>query len=305
MPLPDDYLRYPHRTRGMDQDRYGWRTREERPKIAWPGARAIACMIVVPLEFHMLNPSGKPFKHPGAMVTPYPDLRHFTTRDYGNRVGVYRILEALDAAQLKAVFPVNAVLLNRVEPLIDRIVSRGHEIAAYGLSTDHVHWSGLEAGVEAQWVAQTRAAFAREGLSPRTWMSPARQQSFNTLDHIAANGFNICLDWEHDSVPVSMRTAATPVIAVPLSNELDDRLLLSDRRQSEDEWADQILEACACLEREAPRFGGQVLSFSLTPYIAGQPFRIHALRRILGALGANKQVWSATAAEIADSVSEH
>jgi allantoinase len=300
MPVPDDYLVYPHRAYGADQKRYPWRLSVDRAPIIWPGKAVVACMIVVPLEFHMLNPQGKPFKHPGAMVTPYPDLRHFTTRDYGNRVGVFRILTELKEAGLKATFPINAVLLPRVRPLIEALLEDGHEIAAYGLDTDHIHWAGLDAGVERRWVETTRIAFDKAGLKPRTWMSPARHQSFDTLDLIAEAGFDICLDWEQDSLPVPMKTVSTDVLAVPLSTELDDRIMLNDRRQTEAEWADQIIEAMRFMKQEAPRFGGQILGFSLTPYISGQPFRTWALRKAMATLGDDAGVWSATAGQIAD-----
>lgn len=299
MPLADEYLRYPHRRYGMDQERYDWRPAPARAPIALPGGRAVAAVIVVPIEHHGLTPLGKPFKHPGAMVTPYPDLRHYTTRDYGARIGAYRILEALKTAGLKATFPVNARELERFAPLIAAAEADGHEIAAYGLSTEHIHWGGLAREEEAAWVAEVRARFDAAGLNPTSWMSPARQQSFATLDLIAEQGFTVCLDWEQDEVPVAMRTTSGEVVAVPLSNELDDRTLLIDRRQSEDEWAAQLLEAADYLKQGAERWGGRVLGFSLTPYVTGQPFRITALRRVLNALGADPQVWSATASEAA------
>ncbi len=298
MPLPDEHLIYPHRSYGMDQDRYGWRPATERPPIAWPGGSVVAAMIVVPIEHHPLNPPGKPFKHPGAMVTPYPDLRHYTTRDYGNRVGVYRILDALKAAGLKATFPINAHQLERLKPLVEAILADGHEIAAYGLSTTHIHWGGLDRETEAAWVAEVRARFDAAGLKPRAWLSPARQQSFATLDLIRAAGFDICLDWEQDEVPVAMTTDAGEVIGLPLSNELDDRSLMIDRRQTEDEWAGQVLEAASYLADGAERFGGRVLGFTLTPYVTGQPFRISALRRLLAGLG-EIGVKAMTASEIA------
>jgi peptidoglycan/xylan/chitin deacetylase (PgdA/CDA1 family) len=299
MPLPDDYLAYPHRAYGMDQARYAWRPAGERAPLAWPGGAAVAAMIVVPIEHHALTPPGKPFKHPGAMVTPYPDLRHYTTRDYGNRVGVFRILDALAEAGLRATFPVNADQLARLALLVEAIAAAGHEIAAYGRSPEHIHWSGLEAGVEAAWVAEVRRRFDAAGRTPRAWLSPARQQSFETLDLIAAAGFDVCLDWEQDDVPVAMATSTASVWAVPLFNELDDRTLLIDRRQSEDDWAAQILEARDHLKRGAPRYGGRVLGFTLTPYVMGQPFRISALRRVLADLAADPAVWAASASEIA------
>jgi allantoinase len=299
MSLPDDYLTYPHRHYGQDMDRYDWRLSINRPKITWPDDRALAALIVVPLEFFMLNPSGNPFKHPGAMVTPYPDLRHYTSRDYGNRVGVFRILKALKVAGLKATFAVNAVLLDKKRPLIEAVLADGHEIAAHGWDTDSIHWGGIAPDTEARYVADTRTAFQAAGLTPRTWLSPARQQSADTPDLLAASGFDVCLDWESDSVPWPMRVAEGSLTCVPLSNELDDRKILIDQRQSETEWRDQILAARDLMVAEAPRFGSQVLSFTLTPYITGLPFRIWALREVLAGLR-GPHIWSASASEIAD-----
>jgi peptidoglycan/xylan/chitin deacetylase (PgdA/CDA1 family) len=298
MPLPDDYLVYPHRSYGMDQDLYAWRPATLRKPIAWPDGRAVAAMIVVPIEHHSLTPPAKPFKSPGAMVTPYPDLRHYTTRDYGNRVGVFRILDELAKAGLRATFPINADHLSRLAPLVAALAAEGHEIAAYGRSPEHIHWTGLEPGVERQWIAEVRAAFAAAGLSPRTWLSPARQQSYATLDLLAAAGFDICLDWEQDDTPTPMTTPSGVVTGVPLSNELDDRILMIDRRQSEEDWARQVLEARDYLKSDADRFGGRVLGFTLTPYVSGQPFRINNLRGVLADLAGDRQVWSATASQI-------
>jgi allantoinase len=300
MSLPPDYLTYPNRRYGQDIARYDWAMSKDRAKIIWPNDKAIAALIIVPLEFFMLNPSGKPFKHPGAMVTPFPDLRHYTSRDYGNRVGVFRILKALKLAGLKATFPVNGALLDKKQPLIDAIVADGHEIAAYGWDTDSIHFGAIELLLEADYVTKTRAAFTAAGLTPRAWMSPARQQSQATPDLIKAAGFDVCLDWESDNVPWPMRTDHGPLTCVPVSNEMDDRKILIDQRQSEAEWRDQVLAARDLLVEEASRFGGQVLSFTLTPYISGLPFRIWALRELLASLASDKDVWSATASEIAD-----
>jgi allantoinase len=300
MSLPPDYLTYPNRKYGQDMARYDWAMSVDRPRLALPDNKSVACLIIVPLEFFMLNPSGKPFKHPGAMVTPYPDLRHFTSRDYGNRVGVFRILKALKVAGLKATFPVNAVLLDKKRPLIEAILKDGHEIAAYGWDTDALHWGGIEPPLEAKYVTQSREAFTAFGLTPHVWMSPARQQSEATPDLIKAAGFDVCLDWESDAVPWSMRTNSGPLVCVPVSNEMDDRKILIDQRQSEVEWRDQVLAARDLLVEEAPRYGAQILSFTLTPYISGLPFRIWALKEVLASLGNDPNVWSAAASEIAD-----
>ncbi|MDX2236818.1 MAG: polysaccharide deacetylase family protein [Hyphomonadaceae bacterium] len=298
MSLPEEHVQYPRRRYGADQDRYDW---PRTPRAAtWPNGAALACTIVVPLEFHRLDPTGKPFKHPGAMQTAYPDLRHFTTRDYGNRVGAFRLLRALKEAGLTATFPVNAILLERVRPLIDAIVRDGHEIAAYGWEADALHWSSLSIDEERALIAKTRAAFDAAGLKPRAWMSPARQQSFATLDLIREAGFDVCLDWESDCAPLALRTGHGAVVAVSTLNELDDRKLLIDQRQSEAEWRDQILEAARYSVTAADREGAQSFAFTLTPYVTGQPFRIWAVRELLQMLATMPGLWCASASAIAD-----
>jgi hypothetical protein len=282
----------------MDQGLYPWTPSPARVPVDVGSGTALSIALIVPIEHHGLNPAGKPFKHPGAMVTPYPDLRHYSSRDYGNRVGVFRILRLLKSMGLKATFPINAQALERFAPLVDQIRADGHEIAAYGLSTDHIHWSGLEPGIERQWVDEVRQAFAARQLHPTTWLSPARQQSFQTPALLAQAGFDICLDWEMDEVPVAMTTDGGTLTALPLSNELDDRVLLIDRRQSEEDWVSQILAAVDYLCADYQRFGTRCLGISLTPYVIGQPFRIHALAKLLSALSNDMRVSCATASGI-------
>ena len=301
MSLPDTYLTYANRKHGQDIDRYAMRYAGDRKKTLLPNGEALAVSIIVPLEFFMLNPSGKPFKHPGAMATPYPDLRHFTTRDYGNRVGAFRLLKAFKAAGAKVTFAVNAALLTRVKPLIDAIIADGHEIAAHGWDTDSIHWGEIDPALEKNYVAETRAAFDKVGLKPRAWMSPARQQSFHTPDLIREAGFDICLDWEADTVPLAMNTRHGELNALPVSNELDDRFILQTKHHDEAAWRDQILEAAAMMKSEAPTHGAQTLSFAMTPYVAAQPFRIWAMKEILTTLGQDKDILLATATQTVES----
>lgn len=280
MPLPDDYLIYPHRSNGFDNPHYDWDPADRRAPIALKSGIKSVATIVVPIEFFPLNPPGTPFKHPGAMKTPYPDLRHFTTRDYGNRIGVYRLLREFAKRGIKATFAINAEIARRYPPLLEAILSDGHEIAAHGRSTAHIHHAGLTETEERDWIAGVRKTFP----NAKTWMSPARNQSYRTLDFLAEAGFEICLDWEADQRPLAFRTSGEPVWALPHYGELGDFKLLLDRSQSEDEWADQIIEAArfhvGCHDKE----GASAFAFTMTPYIMGQPFRIHAVRRVLDAL---------------------
>lgn len=282
------YLTYPNRQHGQDHALYNWRLSRDRTPIQWDSGAKVALSFIVPLEFFPLNPSGVPFKHPGAMATPYPDLRHYTVRDYGNRVGVYRILEAL--GHTRAGFAVNAKVAERYPPLMDHISQ--HEIIAHGVSTDHIHHEGLSESEEADLIQRTLNA-----LPPVTgWMSPARNQSSRTLDCLGKAGLAYCLDWENDSVPVATTTSVT---LVPNIYELSDFTLLHTRLQTESAWKRQLLDAVDCLASEHERFGGQSLCVTLTPYIMGQPFRIAMLDALLSDLRRRDDVAVLTPGEVA------
>ena len=280
MPLPNDYLTYPHRKRGFDHDHYDWNPETKRPPLRLKSGAKAAAFIVVPLEFFPLNPPAEPFKHPGAMKTPYPDLRHYTTRDYGNRIGVYRILKVLAEFGMEATFAINAEVAKRYPPLIDTVSQAGHEIAAHGVSTAHIHHEGLSAQAETQLVEQCRSTFPEA----TTWLSPARNESYLTTQLLALAGYNVLLDWEADQRPLSFRTESGNITCLPLMHELSDVKLMVDNRQQADAWADQILEAAAFHVADHQRAGAQCFGFTLTPYVVGQPFRIHALRRLVDGL---------------------
>ena len=273
--MDKSYLEYPKRGYGQDHEFYEWRMAKDRPKLAWKDGVKVAVNLIIPLEFFPLNPSGVPFKHPGAMVTPYPDLRHFTVRDYGNHVGVFRILKALDDAGVKATFAVNGEIAKNYPPLIEAIKNAGHEISAHGLSTDHIHHDGMSAADEAKLIKDTLACI---DTAPTGWMSPARNQSPRTLDLLADAGLKYCLDWEPENAPLITDKRLT---LIPNSYELSDFTLLHTRRQTEESWLAQVQNAVSYLRDEHERFSAQSLGLTLTPYILGQPFRIWALRALL------------------------
>lgn len=293
------YLEYPKRRYGQDHDFYKWSPTDELqdgfPKLELPKEKTVALSFIVPLEFFPLNPSGVPFKHPGAIVTPYPDLRHFTVRDYGNRVGVYRMLKEFAEAGVTVTFAVNAEIAKRYPPLIDAITTAGHEIAAHGVSTDHIHHERLSEEEETALILSSLAAFVGK---PKGWLSPARNQSSKTLALLAKAGVEYCLDWENEHSPMPFNTDHGDIVALPHLNELSDFNLLLNKRQTEAEWSTQLIEAVEYLHGEGLRFGPSSLALTLTPYVIGQPYRIAELRNLLLTLTNTSHLWITTAGEL-------
>ena len=299
MALPDDYLIYPHRRHGMDHDRYGWSDLFQRKPVTWPNGARVALWVTPILQWFPLNMAGKPFRAPGGLTMPYPDYRNYTQRDYGNRVGIFRILDVLDGLKLPASAPVNAAIAERYPSLIAELTARGIEIIAHGLDMDHVHHSGLTSEAESEIVGRALRILREASGQPVTgWLSPGRAQSFATPDILTANGVAYCCDWANDDMPYAMRTVSGPLMAMPFAQETDDRTVMLDLHHTEDDWLAQMKDRFDLLYREAERHGGRIVSVPLHAWVSGVPYRIGLVREALEYMLRHSGVWAATGADI-------
>ncbi|MEE4538070.1 MAG: polysaccharide deacetylase family protein [Erythrobacter sp.] len=295
--LPESYTHYPARGEGYDHDLYAWSNMHERAPVTWPQG-SVAVWLCVSLEWFPITPKG-PFKAPGHMVTPYPDYRHYTARDYGNRVGVWRMLDALAQAGVKASFATNAAIAERYPELIEAVLAGGHEIIAH--STDMNGTIDATLGKEAE-RALIRDAIARleqaTGERVKGWLSIARQQSFHTLDILKAEGVRYCCDWVNDELPYRFTNG---IVNCPLNHELSDRQIIAVQQKSAASWGESMRDAFDWLVHEAgDKNAGRMLPIHLTPYIMGLPYRIGALEELLGDLAAREEAWFARGCDIVE-----
>jgi peptidoglycan/xylan/chitin deacetylase (PgdA/CDA1 family) len=293
--LPDSYTQYPKRREGYDHDLYKWSNMHEREAVSWPNG-SVAVWLCVSLEWFPIAPGG-PFKAPGHMVTPYPDYRHYTSRDYGNRVGVWRMLDAFAEARVKASFATNAAIAERYPALIEAIQSAGHEIIAHSTDMNGTIDATLGQDTERALIgdAMTRLEKAT-GTRPKGWLSIARQQSFHTLNILKDEGLTYCCDWVNDELPYRF---ANGLIDLPLNHELSDRTIITVQQQSADCWTQSMRDAFDWLAKEAAGSGsGRMLPIHLTPYIMGLPYRIGALECLLADLVEREEAWFARGEDI-------
>ncbi len=301
MSLPDNYLDYPMRRYGMDHDRYDWSMLPQRKPVEWPGQARVALWVVPALEWFPLNMSGFPFKPPGAMMTAYPDLRHYTLRDYGNRVGIFRLMKALDRHGIRASVAVNAAVAARYPSLIRECCQRDWEIIANGLDMDHLHHADLATADEKKLIDDTLDILNNAaGKTVRGWLSPAKSESADTLELLCAAGLDYVCDWANDDMPYAMRTASGPLHAMPHPIDIDDYTILVQNHHTEDDFRDQLCDQFDVLYRESATQGGRVMAISLHPWVIGQPYRMRALEEALQHIMRHKGVWAATGSEILD-----
>ncbi len=299
MPLEQEFLEYPLRRHGMDHDRYAWSNLFERKPIEWSSNKKMALLTVVPVEFFPLNPVGKPFKAPGSMVTAYPDFRHYSTRDYGNRVGIYRFLKLFQQLGIKGTFAVNSDVAKRYPLLIQDILEDGHEIMAHGINMDTLHYGGLDEVIEAAQInncLETLNSICKKKI--KGWLSPAYSQSFNTPDLLTAAGIEYCGDWANDDLPYLMKTKNGSLISLPVSQEISDRQIITNYHHTEESYVQQIKDQYEVLNEETSKYGGRVISLTLHPYITGLPYRINYLKELLSWIINHSNTFTASAEEI-------
>ena len=297
--LDDSYLDYPKRGYGMDHQRYQWSMMAKRQPIHWPHNKKLALWVNVGLQFFPLNQKGIPFKVPGGMTMPYPDLRHYSLRDYGNRVGIYRFLEAFDRYAITPTIAMNSRLTERYPQLVEAICAREYEIISHGLNMDELHYGGMDPDYEQELVSSSLSSLRRlTGQPIKGWLSPAKSQSYNTPDILKKAGIEYICDWVNDELPYPFETTSGPIMAMPLSTELEDRYVIMNNLHSEESWLQQVKDACDFLMEESNHQGGRLLSLSIHPWLLGQPHRIAKLEAALDYLTNQSEIWSASATDI-------
>lgn len=276
--------------------RYGYRGILERPPFEWPQGKRLAFYIGLNLEHFAFGEGLGGELVPGG---PQPDVLNYAWRDYGNRVGVWRMLELFDRLDLPASVLINTEIYDYCPEVVAAFRDKGDEIVAHG-RTNAERQGDLSEDNEARLIAEaTQIIEAREGARPAGWLGPWISESGVTPDLLEEAGYTYLLDWCQDDQPVWFSTRKGRILSVPYPQELNDIPAIMVRRESAAGFADMIVDQ---FDEMLAQSRGQslVMGLALHPYIVGQPFRLRQLRRALEHIAAaREQIWITTAGAIA------
>lgn len=294
----DGYLDYPKRTRGYDESFYEWEILPGRALPEWPAGNGLAAIAIVPLQTFRFDAPSAPYRPAGAPSKEYPDYREWSWKDYGLRVGVFRVFDELDRRGLRATVAIDAETARRCPRLVEEALGRGYDFVAHGTNGTDVLHDGLEEDVERELITEALETVSSAiGKPVRGWLSPGRSLSRRTPELLAAAGVEYLLDWACDDAPVRVRAGEADLVGVPLSHEINDVNSIWQMHHTAPEWAEQVEDSIELLAGEREQ-GGRVIGLTATPWLVGQPHRVPSLRRALDAV-VGAEPWLTSAGQLA------
>ena len=281
--------------------RYEYVPITRRPDFDWPDGKRLAVYLAINHEHFAFGGGLGAELAPGG---PQPDVLNYAWRDYGNRVGAWRLVELLDALDLPATALVNSAIYDYAPDLIAAHRARGDEVAGHGRTNSERQTTLDEASERALVKEATDVLTQAEGKAPKGWLSLWIAESPRTPDLLAEAGYAYTMNWCMDDQPVWMRTASGPLLSIPYPQEVNDIPSIVARKDDASAFADMIIDN---FDEMLVQSLGQplVMGIALHPYIIGQPFRLRHLRRALTHIADRReQIWITRAGDICDSFSE-
>lgn len=267
----------------------------ERPKIEWPGGARLAVWVVPNVEFFPLTRPISPY--PGAPPGAAPTVRAWAQRDYGNRVGVWRIMEVLQKHGIRASVNLNSDICDHHPQIVRAAMDLGWEFLGHN-ETNSVWLNDLDPDEERRTIARSLAKIAEmTGKKPVGWLGSGLAETWHTLDYLVAEGCLYVADWVNDDQPYFMDIGGKQLVSIPYSYEINDAPFIYYRNGTADEFATAICRQFDTLYAEGAR-SGRVMAICLHPYLIGVPHRIGALDRALAYMRSHDGVWFATGEEI-------
>ena len=277
--------------------RYDYRPIKGRAAYDWPNGKRLAVYLALNLEHFSFGEGLGAELCPGG---PQPDVLNFSWRDYGNRVGAWRLLDLFDDLAMPASVLLNTAMYGYAPDLVAAFRARGDEMVGHGRSNAE-RQGVLGEAAEAALIAEATAAMRQhEGAAPKGWLGPWISESAVTPDLLQEAGYTYLLDWCMDDQPVWMRTRGGRILGVPYPQELNDIPMIVGRKIGGDAFAEMIVDTFDEMLGQATS-GPLVMGIALHPYLVGQPHRLSHLRRALRHIATARQnIWLTTPGAIAD-----
>ena len=281
----------------MEHGRFDYSPIARRPLLKMPNGARVAVWITPNVEHYHWN---KPAIALTQMTTSLkPDVLNYAWRDYGPRVGIWRVMEILEKHGFTATAALNAEVCEQYPDIIKEGNRLGWEWMAHGPNNSMI-FTGMPAEAERPIIAGVLETIAKQtGKKSRGWLGPVVTETDNTLDILAEAGIDYVADWCNDELPYPIKTKKGSIYAIPYTLEIGDIPVFLERGGSGEDFYDMVVDQFDQLYEE----GGtrpRVLSIAIHPFLIGHPFRARHLARALEHIRRHEAVWLTTGSAIID-----
>jgi allantoinase len=268
----------------------------QRPPLRWPGGAKVALYVALNIEHYYIDQPEKSISP--QTVHAVPDPLNYGWRDYGARVGVWRLVELLDELGIEPTVMLNSDVCEHYPQIIQAGLDRNWSCwVAHGKANSIPH-IGLDETRERSLLSETVTAIeAATAIRPRGWLGPALTETFNTPRLLRDLGLTYVLDWSCDDQPFPLTIPG--MIAIPYDVETNDITSFLARGMQGPEYEQMLLDLLEQLLAEG-EVTGKVMCLALHTFIIGQPFRFKYLKRALRQIATAPGVWLTTTDGIAD-----
>ena len=259
--------------------RYDYSSLPNRAQYEWPNGTKLAVYVAMNIEAFSYG-EGKG----AAIAPPEQAMSHsiYSWRDYGNRIGFWRLMDMFDDLQIPVQHQLNTAIYDECPDIPARIRSRNDEFLGHGY-TNSEEQGGLSEQKEKDLIAECTATITKhEGKAPTGWMSPWLSNSETTMDLLQEAGYRYVMDWTMDDQPIWIKTRGGKILSMPYPVEANDNRGIVWYRYTSSEFTDMLIDNFDEMLEQTQRDGHPlVCPISLHPFVVGRPYRIRQLRRAL------------------------
>lgn len=279
-----------------------------RKPLKWPNGARLALIITFNLEYwDLVKDSAEPYYAGGPAILPdplpgnVPDFPNYSWREYGQRVGIWRLIDIFDKAGVPATCTMNAKMGLERRAVIDAINQRGWELVAHNfVQSDLLTNYQFEPEKEREIIRETLRVYEEVvGRPAKGWLSSSLRSTTQTADICAGLGLIYFTDLMNDDQPYLIQTEHGPIVSVPYTVEMNDFMIFLRRGASTSEAVEVFKEQFDVLYAEGAE-SGRLMNIGLHPHVIGQPFRVRAVREFIEYVKQFDGVWWATREGIAE-----
>src|SRR5262249_24363501 len=154
-------------------NRYAYSPIVERKDYSWPGGKRLAFYVALNIE-HFAFGAGLGMD---PVRSNQQTTRNFACRDYGNRIGNWRLFEILHGRKLPATLLLNSSVCYHYPQIVEKIKARGDDVLGYG-RTNAEQLRGMWEHDAARAIQECTEVIAKHvGVRPTGWMGPGALES--------------------------------------------------------------------------------------------------------------------------------